>query len=285
MSAWIVDVGDEDFEREVLARSDQVPVVVDFWAPWCQPCRQLGPILERLAEEHAGAFVLARVNTEEAPGLAQAFQIRSIPAVKAIRERGLVGAFEGAQPESVVRRFLASILPTEADRLATEGDARAAAGDAAGAAERWDAALVLDPRQTGALLGRARQREAEGDAAGALALLERIDPGTRASAEAERLAAGIRTRLAAGGADEAELRGRIEAGPDELAARLALGRLQAAEGRHAEALETLLEAVRRDPSYQDGAARLAMLDEFTTLGADHPLTLEYRSALARVLFR
>jgi putative thioredoxin len=285
MSDWIRDVGDADFEREVLERSDELPVVVDFWAPWCGPCRTLGPLLERIADEHAGAFVLAKVNVDEAPGLAQAFQVRSIPAVKAIRERALAGGFEGAQPESVVRRFVESILPGEADLAAAEGEARAAAGDPAGAEAAWERALREDPRQPRALLGLARLRADAGDAEAALALLERIGPGTRYTEEADRLAAILRTAAGAQGADEGELRRRVEAAPDDLAARLALGRLLAARGRHEDALEALLEVVRRDPAFEDGAARLAMLDVFTALGPEHPLTHEYRSALARTLFR
>ena len=285
MSAWILDVGEQDFEREVIERSDQVPVVVDFWAPWCGPCRVLGPILERLAEEHAGGFVLARIDIDANPALAQAFQVRSIPAVKAIRERSLAGAFDGAQPESAVRRFVESILPSPAEREAKAADSALATGDTAAARAHWQAALEIDPRLPRALYGLARLDAEDGGNEAALALLERIGPGTRVSEDAERLAATLRTRGAAAGLDEPELRRRVADAPDDPAAQLALGRLLAAERRHGEALAVLLESVRRDAAHEDGAARRAMLDVFSVLGADDPLTHEYRSALARALFR
>lgn len=285
MSAWILDVGEQDFEREVLERSDLVPVVVDFWAPWCGPCRVLGPILERLAEEHAGGFVLARVDIDANPALARAFQVRSIPAVKAIRDRALAGAFDGAQPESAVRRFVESILPSPAEREAKAADTALASGDTAAARTHWQAALALDARLPAALYGLARLEAADGDDEAALALLERIGPGTRVSEEADRLAATLRTQAAAQGVDESELRRRVADTPEDPSAHLALGRLLAAAGRHEEALAALLESVRRDAAFEEGAARMAMLDLFAVLGADHPLTMEYRSALARRLFR
>jgi len=280
----IIDVGDEDFEREVLERSKDVPVVVDFWAPWCAPCRALGPVLERLAAEHGGAFVLAKVNVDESPAVARALRIQSIPAVKAFRDGHIALEFVGAQPESAVRQFLAAVLPTEADRRAREGESRLAAGDTAAAEAGFTAALALDPRHPRALLGLARLHVARGDDPEALTLLERVPPSASVAREAERLAAEIRTRVDATG-DEATLRGRVRANPGDLDARLQLGRVLAARGRYAEALAELLEVVRRDPGHADQAARKAMLDVFEVVGARDPLTEKYRSELAQALFR
>jgi putative thioredoxin len=283
-AAWIIDVGDAAFESAVLARSEKIPVVVDLWAPWCAPCRALTPILERLAEEHAGAFVLARINVDEAVGAAQAFDVRSIPAVRAVRDRKVVARFDGAQPEAVVRRFLATLLPSEADRHADAGQRAWAQGDVAAAEAAFGMALALDAQHSPALLGIARIRAETGDVEEALRLIEAIGPGTPVSQEAERLAARLRT-TPSGSFDEAGLRARVAADPHDPAPALALGRALAGAGRHEEALEQLLESVCRDPRYDEDSARRAMLDVFSILGAEDPLTLRYRAALARALFR
>lgn len=284
-SRFVLDVDDTSFERDVLARSRTVPVVVDFWAGWCAPCRALGPLLERLAEEHAGAFVLAKVDVDANPTLAEAFAVRSIPAVKAFRDGAVVASFEGALGEGRVRSFLAPLLPTRADEIAAEAATLAAAGHLDAAEERFRAALAESPAHSGANLGLARLLAEQERTDEALAVLERIVAVGTEHAEAERLAAALRTRASRAGFDEAELRARLAAKPDDPDARLELGLGLAACDRHEEALETLLECVRRDPKHRDEAARRAIVDLFSVLGPDDPLTQRFRAGLARVLFR
>jgi putative thioredoxin len=282
MNAEIIEVFEENFEQEVIERSRKLPVVVDFWAPWCGPCRTLGPLLERLAGEFAGQFVLAKINVDENPLLAQAFRVQSIPYVVALRDGRVVAQFVGAQPEAAVREFLAALLPSDAERLAAQGQARLAAGQKAQAESLFRQALEKDPRCGSALVGLARLLLERGEEEEAKALLERVvsDPWR---AQAERVLAELRLRQE-GVADEASLRERLAKNPADLEARLQLGKRLAAEGRYAEALEELLEVVRRDRNFQDQAARKAMLDIFQVLGSGNELAERYRAELANVLF-
>ena len=279
----VFDVTDADFESRVLARSQQVPVVVDFWAPWCGPCRTLGPLLERLTAEHAGAFELAKVNIDENPGLAGAFRVQSIPMVVGIRDGQLAGHFVGAQPEAAIRDFLARLLPSAADQDADEGTALLAAGKTAEAEAVFRQALAEDPRADKALIGLATILAGRNEDDAALQLLEQVESGPQRQA-ADRLAAAIRIRQSGDG-DVQQLRDRLAADPNDLELRFTLAQALAAAGQHEEALQHYLAIVQRDRSFRDDGARKAMIDVFDLLGPGSDLADQYRSELAKSLFR
>ncbi len=285
--AFVIDVTDATFEREVLERSKTVPVVADFWAPWCGPCRTLGPILERQAAQAGGAFVLAKINVDENPQIAQAAGARSIPLVIAFRDGKALSEFVGAQPEPEVKRFLAAILPTPADRFAKEGGELLAAGHDNAAEERFRAALAEDARHPLALVGLARVLGERGALEEALALLERVVGTPAIEQEAERVAAELRTRAAApaDGGELTALEARARANPSDLSARIEYGRALAAARRYEPALAELLACVEADAHFGEDAARKAMLDVFGVLGGAHDLVQEYRAKLAGLLFR
>jgi putative thioredoxin len=280
---WVIEATDRDFEAQVIERSKQVPVVVDFWAPWCAPCRALGPLLERLAAEHAGEFVLAKVNTDENPDLAAAFRVQSIPMVVAVRDGALAGHFVGALPENGVRDFLSQLLPSEGEQLAERGAALLAAGKTAEAEALFRSALECDGGADRARVGLATILSERGEDADALTLLERVTPGPQRQ-DADRLAALIRIRQSGAG-DESALRARVESRPDDLEGRFTLAQALAARGRYDQALEQYLAIVKGDRGFRDDGARRAMLDIFELLGPGSELADRYRAELAKVLFR
>jgi putative thioredoxin len=279
----VFDANERDFERTVLERSKEVPVVVDFWAPWCGPCRTLGPLLERLVAEQKGKVVLAKVNVDENQRLAAAFSVQSIPLVLGLRDGKIAAEFLGALPESGVRDFLARLLPSEADTTVEAGEQLLAGGRTAEAEATFRRALELDPRNDRAVLGLARVLSERREDQDALDLLERVAPGTELRQEADRLAAAIRIRQS-GTFDEQALRARIERDAKDLEARFELAQGLAGGGRYDEALREYLEIVRRDRSFRDDGARKAMLDVFDLLGSGDEMVDRYRSELAKVLF-
>jgi putative thioredoxin len=274
------EVGDSGFDVEVLERSHQIPVLVDFWAEWCGPCRMLGPVLEEIAEQGAGTFELVKIDVDQAPRVSSRYGIQSIPAVKLFVGGKVVAEFVGAQPGGTIRKFLAQHLPSAADAELEEGRQRLAAQDLAGAKAAFEAALELDPAHAAAHLELARLALDEGDAAAVEQHVEAIDLATpeRDKAEFVRKALAFRRECdAIGGQAAAEA--RVAADDKDLDAWYALGCCHAVAHRWHEALDAFLEGVMQKPKYRDAAAHKAMLVVFGLIGRDHELTDPYQRKL------
>jgi len=284
MNQWTIDVNEENFEAAVLARSMEVPVLVDFWAEWCGPCKVLGPVLEKLAGEYAGEFILAKVNVDENQQLAGAFGIQGIPAVKLFRDGDLASEFTGALPEPMLREFLSKFLPTAVDKEALAAAELEAAGKADEAKSAYQAILAAEPNHAQALLGLARLAMSTGDNDAARNYLDQISIVDDERKDADRLLA--RLDLQAGGAEnESVLREKIAADPNNLEARFELAQTLAGVENYEAALVEFLAIVKADRKFKDDGARKAMVQIFEVLGGEDPLTDKYRSELAVVLFR
>lgn len=274
----VIDVTEQTFETEVVARSREVPVVIDFWAPWCGPCRTLGPILERLADEFKGAFVLAKVNVDENPRLSQMFRVQGIPAVKAVYNGQIVNEFTGAQPESRVRAWLKQVIPAKPDSL-LETAAALEQTNPQEAAARYRVALGDEPENVEIKFSLGRLLLTQGDPEGT-ALLQEIDPGTPMYPRAQALL-GLSDLIAEAASTP---RGRASAASATEEQRYREAAIAARQGAYAEAMDRLLQIVARDRSFRDDGARKAMLGLFALLGDEHPLVGEYRRKLANTLF-
>lgn len=268
----VIDVDTATFEQQVLAASHERPVIVDFWAAWCGPCRQLTPMLERAVAAQQGRVLLAKVDVDANQELAARYRVQGIPQVVGFRDGVAIAQFTGVQPEPRIAAFIEDLLPTEADQAVAR--ARASSGPAAVA--ELEHALELDPGHREAAIGLAEQLHTT-DPERALTLLAPHRPDPAAEALATRI------ELQRDGGDVTALRSQVAGGGADGADLLALGRALAAQGTYDEAIERLLEAVALGGDVRE-PAREQLVRLFAMLGDSDPLVVAARPRLARALY-
>jgi putative thioredoxin len=275
-SDFIIEVNEADFEYQVLTYSAQTPVVVDFWAEWCSPCRVLGPLLERLAEEGQGSFRLAKLNVDNNPNLALRYAVRSIPAVKAFRGGKMIAEFVGVQPEPRVREFIRSIAPSQNDLLIEKANSMLDLLRPLDAEKGFRQVLENAPESTPALLGLAKSLLLQGRGAESYPILAKF-PASREFNTAEML-----RPLAQALIDLDQ--GKVFVPEQTLDATFYNSvRLFKRDNPEA-AMDGLLDILREDKRYRDGLARRTMVAILELYGESNPISRQYRNELALVLF-
>ncbi|RPH65297.1 MAG: thioredoxin [Burkholderiales bacterium] len=275
----------ERFKADVIDASMQTPVVVDFWAPWCGPCKTLGPMLEKLEQQYGGRFLLVKVDTDAQPELAQHFRIRSIPTVFGIVNGQPVDQFQGALPESQLREFIDRLLPNPGDIELEQAAQAVERGDMAAAVEHLQKAIATDPANDHARLMYAQLLLQDNDAGAAQAQLARVSVEAQNDPQVQALLERVRRELAEGlEPPPVELVTRVADKPDDLRSRLDLAQHYIGQKTWAPALEQLLEIVRRDRGFGDDVGRKTMIEVFGLASAQPELVSEWRRRLSAVLF-
>jgi putative thioredoxin len=285
----VKDASTASFAKDVLEASRQALVLVDFWAAWCGPCKQLTPVLEKVVRSYAGKVRLVKINTDEHSAIASQLRVQSLPTVYAFRDGRPLDGFMGAQPESVIRTFIDRLLggEAEADLAAVIEAAETAleAGDLQGAAEAFAAVLQEDQQNAQALAGLARCYLKSGDAVRAEQTLALVPPDKRSITAVQSAKAALELAKMAGKSENrSELETRLALDPADHQTRFDLAVASAARGRNAEALEHLLEIVRRDRKWNEEAARKQLVQLFDAWGPKDALTIEGRRRLSSLLF-
>lgn len=276
-SSLVIDVDEAGFERDVLERSAEVPVVIDFWAEWCEPCKQLGPILERLAQAYAGRFVLAKVDVDQNQALFQQFGVQGIPAVFAVIAGQALPLFQGAAPEAQIREVLDQLIQAAEERFGIVGAPVDPSAEAE--VEQQEPEAPVDP-----VLAAAEQSLAAGDAEGAAEAYQRALDANPADAEAKLGLARAELIRRVRELDPAAVRKEAADNPGDATAQLRVADLDLSGGHVEDAFGRLVETVRRGAGDDRNAARVRLLELFEVVGPEDPRVVAARSALARVLF-
>ncbi|MDJ0881957.1 MAG: co-chaperone YbbN [Gammaproteobacteria bacterium] len=283
-SPFVHNVTAEDFQSLVIENSFKQPVLVDFWAEWCNPCQVLIPILTKLADEYNGAFILAKVNSDEQGELAAQAGVRSLPTVKLFVDGQIVDEFMGALPEPEVKKFLDQHIQSESDVVLNDAMLAYQEGREQDALDMLNAALAHDPQNAKLKINIAKLVANQGDLQSARALAETLNDEEKQQPEAKELITQLKLaqQLQEAG-DPNEIEQKLKDNPDDLDALYQMSNIQTASGNYEAAIQMLMKIMQKDRSFKDDAGRKGLIDIFDMLGSDNPLVQTYRRKMFTLL--